>query len=198
MATARIAMDGPMPSLIVGLGNPGAQYTRTRHNVGFMTVDLLAREAGVDRWSSECRSLVSRADIAGRQVILAKPLTYMNLSGLALQMLLSEHALQLKDAVLIVDDFNLPFGKIRLRAGGSAGGHHGLESVIRALASEEFLRVRLGIGEENAPADKADFVLSEFPPGRETELSDMIHRACAAVKMLLSDGASKAMSAFNA
>jgi len=198
MATARIAMDGPMPSLIVGLGNPGAQYTRTRHNVGFMTVDLLAREAGVDRWSSECLSLVSRADIAGRQVILAKPLTYMNLSGLALQMLLSEHALQLKDAVLIVDDFNLPFGKIRLRAGGSAGGHHGLESVIRALASEEFLRVRLGIGEENAPADKAEFVLSEFPPGRETELSDMIHRACAAVKMLLSDGASKAMSAFNA
>jgi PTH1 family peptidyl-tRNA hydrolase len=191
-------MESLTTNLIIGLGNPGEQYARTRHNVGFMTVDVLAREAGVDRWSTVCRSLVSPAVIAGRPVILAKPLTYMNLSGQAIQMLLSEHRLELKDAVLIVDDFNLPFGRIRLRTGGSAGGHHGLESVIRALAAEEFLRIRLGIGEENAPADKAEFVLSDFLPGRESELSDMIHRAGEAVKTLLSDGVAKAMSLFNA
>jgi PTH1 family peptidyl-tRNA hydrolase len=195
---AQIAMDGSISTLIIGLGNPGDQYARTRHNVGFMTVDFLARETGVERWSTECRSRVCRSTIAGKRVVLAKPLTYMNLSGLALQMLIAEHRLELKDVVLIVDDFNLPFGKIRLRAGGSAGGHHGLESVIRALATEEFLRIRLGIGEEIAPADKAEFVLSEFPPGRKSELSDMIIRAGEAVKLLLSDGAARAMCVFNA
>jgi PTH1 family peptidyl-tRNA hydrolase len=191
-------MDGQTPALIVGLGNPGDQYARTRHNIGFMTVDALAREAGVKHWSNECRSLVCRPVIAGRPVILAKPLTYMNLSGLAIQMLLSENRLELKDAVLIVDDFNLPFGRIRLRSGGSAGGHHGLESVIRALATEEFLRIRLGVGEDDAPDDRAEFVLSDFPPERGMELSEMIHRAGEAVKMLLSDGAARAMSVFNA
>jgi PTH1 family peptidyl-tRNA hydrolase len=191
-------MDGPTPSLIVGLGNPGEKYARTRHNVGFMAVDILAREGEVDCWSTECRSLVCRARIAGRNVILAKPLTYMNLSGLALQMLLGEHRLEPKDAVLIVDDFNLPLGKIRVRTCGSAGGHHGLESVIRTLSTEEFLRIRLGIGEEGAPADKAEFVLSEFPRERESEISDMIQRAGEAVKVLLSEGAARAMSVFNA
>jgi PTH1 family peptidyl-tRNA hydrolase len=193
-----MAMESVTTNLIVGLGNPGGQYARTRHNVGFMTVDVLAREAGADLWSTVCRSLVCPAVIAGRPVILAKPLTYMNLSGPAIQMLLLEHRLELKDVVLIVDDFSLPFGRIRLRTGGSAGGHHGLESVIRALATEEFLRIRLGIGEENAPADKAEFVLSDFPPEREPELIDMIHRAGEAVKTLLSDGVAKAMSLFNA
>ncbi len=191
-------MDGLTSRLIIGLGNPGVQYAATRHNVGFMVVDALAREAGIERWSSGCRSLVSRAMIGGRETLLAKPLTYMNLSGQALSLLLSEHGLLLQDTLLIVDDFNLPFGRIRLRTRGSAGGHHGLESVIRAVASEEFLRVRLGIGEEDAPVDKAQFVLSDFPPEREAELSDMIRRAAEAVKMILSDGVSRAMSVFNA
>ena len=184
--------------LIIGLGNPGVQYAATRHNVGFMVVDALAHEAGIEGWSSSCRSLVSRAMIAGRETLLAKPLTYMNLSGQALSLLLSENGLPLQDTLLIVDDFNLPFGRIRLRTSGSAGGHHGLESVIRAVESEEFLRVRLGIGEEDAPLDKAQFVLSDFPPERGAELSDMIRRAADAVKMILSDGVGRAMSVINA
>ncbi len=191
-------MEGPASCLIIGLGNPGQRYARTRHNAGFMVVDALAREAGAARWSEECRSLVCGADIAGKPALLAKPLTYMNLSGQAVRMLLGENRLTLREAVLIVDDFNLPFGRIRLRPRGSAGGHHGLESVIRAVESDEFLRVRLGIGEETAPQDRAEFVLSEFPPGRDEELGDMIRRAGAAVRMILSDGVARAMSVFNA
>jgi PTH1 family peptidyl-tRNA hydrolase len=184
--------------LIIGLGNPGPQYAATRHNVGFMVVDVLAREAGIESWSSGCRSLVSRAVIGGREALLAKPLTYMNLSGQALSLLLSQHGLLLQDTLVIADDFNLPFGKIRLRKSGSAGGHHGLESILRAVESEDLLRVRLGIGEEEAPADKAQFVLSDFPPKREAELSDMIRRAANAVAMILNDGVGRAMSVFNA
>ncbi len=191
-------MEGPATCLIIGLGNPGERYARTRHNAGFMAVDALAREAGAARWSEECRSLVCRADIAGQAALLAKPLTYMNLSGQAVNMLLAENRLTLRDAMLIVDDFNLPFGRIRLRPRGSAGGHHGLESVIRAVESAEFLRVRLGIGEETVPQDKAEFVLSDFPPERNEELGDMIRRAGAAVRMILSEGVARAMSLFNA
>jgi len=191
-------MEGPAARLIVGLGNPGERYARTRHNAGFLAVDALARDSGATRWSEECRSFVIRTAIAGRQALLAKPLTYMNLSGQAVRLLLAEHGLTLQDALLIVDDFNLPFGRIRLRQRGSAGGHHGLESVIRAVESEEFLRIRLGIGEEDAPTDRAGFVLSEFPPEREEELGDMIRRAAEAVKMILSEGITRAMSVFNA
>jgi PTH1 family peptidyl-tRNA hydrolase len=163
-----------------------------------MVIDALARAAGIDRWSNGCRSLMCRATIAGQPALLAKPLTYMNLSGLAVSLLLTEHGVPLQDALLILDDFNLPFGRIRVRPRGSAGGHHGLESIIRAVAREDFPRVRLGIGEENPPEDKAEFVLSDFPPERKAELSDMIRRAGEAVKMVLSDGVTKAMSAFNA
>jgi PTH1 family peptidyl-tRNA hydrolase len=191
-------MEGLTLKLIIGLGNPGERYSATRHNAGFMVIDALARAARVERWSDRCRSLVCEATIAGHPAILAKPLTYMNLSGPAVSLLLTEHQVPLQDALLIVDDFNLPFGRIRLRARGSAGGHHGLESIIRAVESEDFPRIRLGIGEENPPEDKAEFVLSDFPPERITELNDMIQRAGGAVSMILSDGLTKAMSAFNA
>ncbi len=191
-------MGGPATCLIIGLGNPGERYARTRHNAGFMAVDTLARKAGITPWSVACRSLVCLTTIAGRPVVLAKPLTYMNLSGQAVRPLLVEYGLTLQDALLIVDDFNLPFGRIRLRPKGSAGGHHGLESVIKAMESEEFLRVRLGIGEDKEPQDKAEFVLSDFPPERETDLNGMIRRAGEAVKMILSDGVARAMAVFNA
>jgi PTH1 family peptidyl-tRNA hydrolase len=191
-------MEGLTTKLIIGLGNPGERYIGTRHNAGFMVIDALARAAGIEQWSNRSRSLICRAAIAGHPALLAKPLTYMNLSGLAVSLLLSEHDVPLQHALLIVDDFNLPFGRIRVRPRGSAGGHHGLESIIRAVESEEFPRVRLGIGEENAPVDKAEFVLSDFPPGREADLSDMIRRAGEVVKIILSDGVTKAMSAYNA
>ncbi len=191
-------MESPATRLIIGLGNPGERYAGTRHNVGFLVVDALAREAGANRWSAEARSFVSPATIAGCAVLLAKPLTYMNLSGQAVKLLLSEHGFTLQDTVLVFDDFNLPFGRIRIRQRGAAGGHHGLESVIRAVESEEFLRVRLGIGEDDAPEDKSEFVLSEFPPALKADLNEMIGRAGEAVKMILTDGAARAMSVFNA
>lgn len=183
--------------LIVGLGNPGEEYRRTRHNVGFRVVDMLAAQARATPWKTECLSAVCSAQIAGAPALLAKPLTYMNLSGRAVGLLMAEYRLGLPDLVVILDDFNLPLGKIRIRERGSAGGHNGLESVLRALESDEFVRIRLGIGEDNMPEDKMRFVLAEFPREREEEVNHMIMRAADAVRALLAEGAARAMSVFN-
>jgi PTH1 family peptidyl-tRNA hydrolase len=185
------------PRLVAGLGNPGLRYARTRHNAGFMVADALAREAGAPPWMVRCRSLVCQARLGGEAVVLAKPLTYMNLSGQAVRLLLDEQGLAPGGLVLVLDDLNLPFGRIRVRSRGSAGGHRGLESVISALGSQEFPRVRLGVGEAVMPPDKAAFVLSEFPTGNEEMLNDLIGRAASAVRMILSEGVAEAMAAFN-
>ena len=184
--------------LVVGLGNPGRRYARTRHNIGFMVADALAREAGAGPWTIRCRSLVSGASIGGTPLILAKPLTYMNLSGHAVRLLLEEQGGCADSLVLVLDDLNLPFGGIRVRPRGSAGGHHGLQSVIDALGNDVFVRVRVGISEEEMPGDKTAFVLSDFPADREDGLREMILRAASAVRVIISDGVDKAMSAFNA
>jgi PTH1 family peptidyl-tRNA hydrolase len=190
-------MSSLAQTIVVGLGNPGEQYAGTRHNAGYMAVDLLAGECGRVAWVRECQSLVCRAEIGGRAVLLAKPLTFMNRSGEAVRLLLEESGLAVSDLILVVDDFNLPFGRIRIRRRGSAGGHNGLESVIRILDTREFIRIRLGIGETDMPVDKAAFVLEDFQPTRREELKGMIMKACDAVKMVLSAGVSQAMSVFN-
>jgi PTH1 family peptidyl-tRNA hydrolase len=182
----------------VGLGNPGARYAVTRHNVGFMVVDELASRLHAGPWAARCRSLICETTLQRRTVILAKPLTYMNLSGQAVRLLLGECGFTLEELVLVLDDLNLPFGKIRVRNRGSAGGHRGLESVISALESDSFVRVRLGIAEDDIPADKAAFVLSEFPGTREQELREMLCRAAEAVRTIVGDGVEKTMSVFNA
>jgi len=184
--------------LIVGLGNPGARYQRTRHNAGFMVLDELAREARTPSWSAGCRSLVCGATIAAQPALLAKPCTYMNASGSAVQLLLAEYRLDAGEMIVVLDDLNLPLGRIRIRERGSAGGHRGMESIAGMLNSDQIIRVRLGIGEENMPDDRAGFVLSAVLPCRETEWQEMIARAAQAVRMMLSDGLSKAMSVFNA
>ena len=184
--------------LIVGLGNPGAAYQNTRHNAGFRVIDALAEDAGAKRWRAECQSLVCAAEIGGRPAILAKPLTFMNLSGHAVRLLLNEYRLEHTDLVVVVDDFSLPIGKVRVRERGSPGGHNGLESIYRVLECDEFVRVRLGIGEEDMPEDKARFVLSAFPAEREGEVREMILRAVRAVQAVLREGAPQAMSLFNA
>ncbi len=184
--------------LVVGLGNPGARYAVTRHNVGFMVADELACTTKAGPWTIRCRSMVCDAMIDGRAVVLAKPLTYMNLSGHAVQQLLEECGCSPAMLIVVLDDLNLPFGRVRVRKRGSAGGHHGLESVIGAIGTEEITRIRLGIGEEEAPVDKAGFVLSEFPAAGGQELSEMIRRAAEAVRIIVSEGVDKAMSVCNA
>jgi len=188
---------GDLTKVIFGLGNPGGRYARNRHNIGFMVLEALAFEAG-GSWSMRARSRTCRIAIGGSPVLLAEPLTFMNQSGKAVQVLLADLQRKPQDLLLVVDDLNLPFGRIRIRERGTAGGHHGLESILTILKTDEIVRVRMGIGEEQMPEDKADFVLSDFPQQKQTELDDMILKAGNAVKSILSDGVSKTMAIFNA
>jgi PTH1 family peptidyl-tRNA hydrolase len=183
--------------IIVGLGNPGEQYAHNRHNVGFMTLEALAREASSAKWSNCILSRTCRAVISGCPVLLVQPLTYMNHSGKAVQVLLSAVRRTPQDLLLVFDDLNLPFGRIRIRERGSSGGHHGLDSIMTVLNTDEIVRVRMGIGEEQMPEDKTGFVLSDFPPERQAELDEMISKAGNAVKSILSEGVSKTMALFN-
>ncbi|HEV2914629.1 MAG TPA: aminoacyl-tRNA hydrolase [Pyrinomonadaceae bacterium] len=186
--------------LVVGLGNPGAQYAWTRHNLGFMLVDWLAREAGAAVKRTECRSLVGRALIEGERVELVKPQTYMNLSGEAVACLLRKH--ELRDTgpgslIVISDDLALPFGTIRLRARGSAGGHNGLKSIIAALRTDEFIRLRIGIQPEHPVSDTRRFVLDEFPQSARADVEKILERSADALRAVLRDGIDKAMAQYN-
>jgi PTH1 family peptidyl-tRNA hydrolase len=183
--------------LIVGLGNPGPEYERTRHNLGFMLVDKLAAEAGSTVKRSECRSLVGNAPIEGQRVLLAKPQTYMNLSGEAVSCLNSKHELEAESLIVISDDLALPFGSIRLRERGSAGGHNGLKSIIGALRTNEFVRLRIGIQPEHPLSDAKRFVLDEFSRTERESLSEVLERATEALRSVLRDGIGKAMSLHN-
>ncbi len=187
----------PLAKIIIGLGNPGKRFARNRHNIGFMVLEALGSEAD-GRWSDAALSRTCRIELGGHPVLLVKPLTYMNRSGEAVHTLLSNLQRKPQDLLLVVDDLNLPFGRIRVRERGTAGGHHGLESILNILGTDEVVRVRMGIGEEHMPGDKADFVLSDFPQQTQTELDAMILKAGNAVKSILSDGVSKTMAIFNA
>lgn len=184
--------------LIVGLGNPGEHYQSTRHNVGYRVLDELARESRAGPWTTACRAHVCTATVAAEPAILAKPLTFMNLSGQAVRSLLDEYRLDPKDLILVLDDLDLPLGRIRIRERGSSGGHKGMESIIQILDSDEIVRVRLGIGQEDMPEEKAGFVLADFPPDRAAEARVMVTRAVLAVRCIVAEGASRAMSVFNA
>jgi PTH1 family peptidyl-tRNA hydrolase len=183
--------------IIVGLGNPGQRYRSNRHNAGFLAVNALAdRAAGA--WSTFLLSDICKVEIAGHPVLLVKPLTYMNRSGKAVHALMTALNRDPGNLILIYDDLDLPLGRIRIRRKGSAGGHRGLESVLDIFGTQEILRVRLGIGEEQMPDDKMDFVLSDFPAEKQTELDGMIIKAGDAVKSILTTGVSKSMTIFNA
>ena len=191
----------PMSPLhfIVGLGNPGAQYERTRHNLGFMLVDLLAYEAGARVSRRECQALIGRAEIEGSPVELVKPQTYMNLSGDAVACLLSKQKAKGESFSLIVisDDLALPFGTIRLRRRGSAGGHNGLKSIIAATGTDEFMRLRIGIQPEHPLADAKRFVLDEFTKSERVELEQILERSADALRAVIRDGIDRAMATYN-
>jgi len=196
--SAAHAMDREnLDKIIVGLGNPGQQYRANRHNAGFLAVNALANRAD-SAWSTFLLSRICKVVIAGHPVMLVKPLTYMNQSGKAVHALMTALNRGPEDLILIYDDLDLLLGRIRSHRKGSAGGHRGLESVLDILCTQEILRVRLGIGEEQMPDEKMDFVLSDFPPEEQTELDGMIIKAGDAVRSILENGVSKSMTIFNA
>jgi PTH1 family peptidyl-tRNA hydrolase len=185
--------------LIVGLGNPGAEYEWSRHNLGFMLIDKLSAASGFDRFRRECQSLVGRGEIEGRAVKLVKPQTYMNLSGEAVACLVHKHKLTEpgENLVVISDDLALPFGKIRIRARGSAGGHNGLKSIIGSLGTNEFTRLRIGIQPQHPINDAKRFVLDTYPRAARAKVEKILDRSAEALRAILRDGVLKAMTEYN-
>jgi PTH1 family peptidyl-tRNA hydrolase len=183
--------------LIVGLGNPGARYERTRHNLGFMLVDWLAREFQTQVKREECRSLIGRAEIENKRVELVKPQTFMNLSGEAVSCFLKKENRSAEKLIVISDDLALPLGTIRLRGKGSAGGHNGLKSIIQCLHTEEFVRLRIGIQPEHPLRDTKDFVLEKFSKTDFQTIEKVLEQSAEAISAVLSDGIEKAMAKYN-
>ena len=183
--------------LIVGLGNPGPEYEWTPHNLGFLTIDELARRAGIRVTRPEAKSQVGRGELTGQEVILAKPQTMMNLSGMAVRMLLDKYESEPSQLIVISDEVALPWGMLRIRERGSAGGHNGLKSVIDAIGTNEFIRVRLGVGPEKVWGDLADYVLCPMGRAEREIATQLVEDGSNAVETILKDGVSTAMTQFN-
>ncbi|MCC6329875.1 MAG: aminoacyl-tRNA hydrolase, partial [Acidobacteria bacterium] len=181
----------------VGLGNPGSEYEKTRHNLGFMLVDLMAAEYGVQIKRTECRALIGRADITGTVVEFAKPQTYMNLSGEAVKCLLQKDERSGKRLIVVSDDLALPFGKIRIRTQGSHGGQNGLRSIIDRLGTNEFTRLRIGIQPEHPISDTKNFVLERFSKAEAEKVNEILRTSADAVLAIVKDGVDRAMAEFN-
>jgi PTH1 family peptidyl-tRNA hydrolase len=184
--------------LIVGLGNPGREYRETRHNIGFMLVDRLAVRLNLSFRKLQFKALVASGAYAGNKVILAKPQTFMNLSGQAVSALLRFYKLPLTNLMVAHDHLDLPFGAIRIRPDGGAGGQRGMESIIERLGTQNFPRIRLGIGRPPGQMDPAAYVLQEFPDGDTVSLSQTLDRAADAIITWMDDGLEPAMTRFNA
>lgn len=183
--------------LVVGLGNPGKKYERTRHNVGFLVVDHIASQNEIKIRTKRCNALVGEWSTRGEKIVLAKPQVYMNRSGESVKALMRELHASAEDIVVVYDDLDLPFGRIRIRPKGSAGGHRGVASIIDSLAGAPFYRVRIGIGRPPAGMESADYVLEPFSTQEIAELDEVVSRASQAVTCLLHDGSQKAMAQFN-
>jgi PTH1 family peptidyl-tRNA hydrolase len=185
--------------LIVGLGNPGPQYEKTRHNLGFMLVDLLAERMHAAVKREECKALVGQGEFENARVELVKPLTFMNLSGEAVACLLKKpgRAVPVENLIVISDDLALPFGKIRLRPGGSAGGHNGLKSLISSLGTDQFKRLRIGIQPEHPLNDTRNFVLDAFSKNDWETVGQTLSRSVEALASVVRYGIEKSMADFN-
>jgi PTH1 family peptidyl-tRNA hydrolase len=184
--------------LIVGLGNPGIEYQFTPHNMGFLTIDRLAERHNIDVCNRRCRTLTGKGVVASREVLLAKPETYMNLSGMAVRDLVQDLQLDpTQDLIVIYDELDLPLGMIRIRERGSAAGHNGMKSVIGALETDEFVRVRLGIGPNHPTMSGERYVLSQFKKSQYETIDRELDTGADAVETILKDGVSKAMNLFN-
>lgn len=194
-------IDYSMKYLIVGLGNVGAEYEGTRHNVGFMVVDKMvkqAREANVNAvWSLERRAYRTELRLKGRTMVLIKPTTYMNLSGEAVRYWLQAEKIQQENLLVIADDIALPLGTLRMRKQGSAGTHNGLGNIEAALGSTNYCRLRIGVGSNFSRGHQVDYVLGKFTEEEHAELDPKIEKACDAVRCFCTLGADRAMNMFN-
>ena len=184
---------------IVGLGNPGAEYARTRHNIGFMAVEHFGEKRGAS-WSNEKKfeSRIAKVEAAGKRALLCEPQTYMNVSGRAVGALVDFYRLPLERLLIVVDDVDLPFGELRMRANGSSGGHHGLESIEERLGTREYARLRMGIGRQRSDVREiTGYVLGKFGPADAETLELMLKRAAAQIERWLDAGIQRAMNEFN-
>lgn len=184
--------------MIVGLGNPGKQYEKTRHNAGFMALDILEEEFSARSVGSRKTAQLSKAEIEGKEVLLVRPLTFMNLSGNAVQEVSAFYKIPKERIIVVADDISMAVGRMRIRDKGSDGGHNGLKDIIRALGSQQFTRIKLGVGQKPHPDyDLADWVLSRFPAEDLPKLEDALKSVPGAVRLLLNGELAGAQNRFN-
>ncbi|MGA8503960.1 MAG: aminoacyl-tRNA hydrolase [Candidatus Sulfotelmatobacter sp.] len=184
--------------LIVGLGNPGIEYQFTPHNVGFLAVDRIASGRGVEIRNRQCRALTARIQVGDEPVLLAKPETYMNLSGVSVRELVAEYEAKPEaDLIVIQDELDFPLGTLRIHTGRSSAGHNGIESIIDTLGTQDFLRIRLGVAPERKVEDGQSYLLSPFRKAELAVVDGMLDTAAEAVMAILTDGAAAAMNRFN-
>lgn len=183
--------------LVIGLGNPGREYAETRHNVGFKVIDLLAQKNNITMNKIKFKSVYGEGIIAGKKIVLVKPQTYMNNSGMAVRELYDFYKLPIEDIIVVVDDIDIDFAQIRIRKKGSAGTHNGLRSIIQHIQDENFPRLKIGIGEKKEKQDLAAFVMSKFSKEEREEISIAVEDATSAIEAIIRDGIDKAMNKYN-
>jgi len=184
--------------LIVGLGNPGIEYQFTPHNLGFLTIDRLAEQLGTQVDNRHCRAVTGRGRIGDQEVVLAKPETFMNLSGLSVRELATEYEIQPEsDLIVIYDELDLPFGSLRVRQRGSAAGHNGMKSVIGAMDTQEITRIRLGIGPDTPIRDGKSYVLRQLKKSELKLVDELLDNAAEATRVIVTEGVNVAMNRFN-
>lgn len=189
--------EKPRVYLIVGLGNPGAQYRENRHNVGFMLADQVAEKLGVKFTRLESKALVTKSEYQGQRIVLAKPYTFMNLSGQPVGALVKFYKVPLANLLVAYDDVDLPLGTVRLRPGGGSAGQKGMASIIERLGTQDFPRLRLGIGRPPGRMEAADYVLQDFSAGEKTVLKPTLERAAEAALVFVAEGLEAAMNQYN-
>ena len=190
-------MNDNSPFLIVGLGNPGPKYHNNRHNVGFLVADALGDRANIPIRRFEFRALIGKGDFSDERLILAKPQTYMNNSGQAVSALINFYKIPLEKLLVIHDDLDLPFGTLRMRPQGGAGGQRGVGSIIAKLNTRDFSRLRIGIGRPPGRMDPSDYVLHDFDPPEEEMLPEILDTAVKAIRLFITEDVEQAMNKFN-
>jgi PTH1 family peptidyl-tRNA hydrolase len=183
--------------LVAGLGNPGEEYALTPHNLGFLTVDRLAEQHGIRITRRDSKALIGTGEIDGREVMLAKPQTFMNLSGTSLAPLMEKHGIELGRLVVVYDELDLPWRALRIKPKGSAAGHNGMKSAIQSLKTNEIVRVRLGIHPGHPIRDGAEFVLAPIKRSQMKELDEFVGLAADAVRSIIAEGVEKSMTRYN-